>query len=259
LFSLAASAEPQPRLDSAVATGVAQVKRGDNERGIQTLDAAVKRLAPSKEHSSDVAIANVYMGVAYMNQGHSSLARDRFREASRIDKGLRLDPEEFAPPVIEAYEEARKSGSDKKKTAMIGGIGAVVGAGTAALFAGGSSEAATTPTNGTPASTTTVTTAVPTPACTAGGNPRVTLTFPEEAASLSGIIILRASAFDDGGVAEVRFFVDDRLIGLASAGEAELRWDTRLVPNGTHQFSARAFDGCLNQGFSQPVTVFIRN
>lgn len=259
--SLAATAQsPSPALpDAAVATGVAQVKRGDHARALMTLEAAVRRLGESKAQASDVALAHLYMGVAYTSLGHALLARDRFREALRLDKRLRLDPDEFPPPVIEAFEEARKR-SPARKAAVVGAIAA--GAGTLAIIAassdgGGFSDGpVAAPSGATPAVGPTPT---PIPSCTDNIGPQVALTFPVPGTTLSATIVLRAAASDNVGVTELRFFVDERLIGLASSGTSELLWDTRTVSNGNHQLTARAFDACLNQGFSQPVLVVVRN
>ena len=85
------------------------------------------------------------------------------------------------------------------------------------------------------------------------------MVFPSSFATLSGTVVLRANATDDGGVAELRFFVDDKLVGIASAGTHDVSWNTHAVANGMHNVQARAHDGCQNQGFSEPVTVSVRN
>jgi Big-like domain-containing protein len=246
--------------DGAIVNGVAQVKRGDNERGLQTLDRAVRTLGPSRAHASDVALAHLYMGVAYANMGQEGLARDRFREALRVDKGVRLDPKEFPPNVVQTFEQARGGSQNKKKLALVGGIAAAgVTAVAIAASSGGNDGAASTPAAQLPSSLNAVVGPTPTAPCIGVGNPRVTLVSPRDGDTLAGMFVLRANALDDGGVAEVRFYVDDKLIGLASAGTAELPWDTRAVANGTHQVQARALDGCQGQGFSTPVLISIRN
>lgn len=260
-LSAATAAQLPATPDGAVMSGVAQVKKGDNERGLQTLDRAVKRLGPSKASASDVALAHLYMGVAYANMGQQGLAKDRFREALRADNGVRLDPKEFPPNVIEPFEEVRGSQNTKKKLALAGGI-AVAGGTAVAILAssgGNSGGAAAAPPAPQPTSLNGVVGPTPAPPCIGVTNPRVTLIAPRDAETLVGMYVLRANAVDDGGVAEVRFYVDDKLIGIASAGTAELPWDTRAVPNGMHQVQARASDGCQGQGFSQPVLVSIRN
>jgi hypothetical protein len=238
------------------------VKRGENQRGLQALDTALKRLGSSQVHKSDIALANLYMGAAYADMGQAGMATDRFREALRLDKGVRLDPKEFPPHVIQVFEQARGGGSRDKTLALIGGGLAVAGTSVAVAAAAGGGDAppvaAATP-SPLPNPVSSAVGPTPAPPCTGGGAPRVSMIFPRDFETLSGTVVLRASALDDGGVAEVRFFVDDRLIGLASAGLQELPWDTRAVPNGLHQIQARAFDGCQNQGFSQPVPVSIRN
>ncbi len=251
---------PTPAVpDEDVASGVAQVKKGDHEHGLVTLEAAVKKLGPAKAKASDVAMAHLFMGVAHANLGHAQQAKDSFREALKLDKALRLD-NTFPPPVIEAFEEARKSGAQQKKVVVGGAI--VAGAVATAIIAGGGSSTGTSASGAGPGSSggspTTGATPSP-PLCPDNVAPQVTLIAPGPGAALSGTIVLRATATDNVGVTELRFFVDDRLIGLASAGGSDLPWDTRTVSNGNHQVQARAFDACQNQGFSQPALVTVRN
>src|SRR5262245_12212100 len=125
-ITVAAAEQPAvPSLDASLASGVAQVKRGDNQKGLMTLDSAVRKLRDAKAPAADQAVAHLYMGVAYANMGHQQMAHDRFREALRLDKKLRLDPEDHSPAVMAAFEDARGGGFPKKKAAIIGG-GALV-------------------------------------------------------------------------------------------------------------------------------------
>jgi hypothetical protein len=53
--------------------------------------------------------------------------------------------------------------------------------------------------------------------------------------------------------------VDNKLVGIASAGTHDVSWNTQAVANGMHDVQARATDGCQNQGFSETVQVSVRN
>jgi hypothetical protein len=62
-------------------------------------------------------------------------------------------------------------------------------------------------------------------------------------ATITGNVTVKATAFDDDGVATFRFLVDGQLIGAPLVQPPyEVQWRSKDVFNGTHTISARAED-----------------
>jgi hypothetical protein len=75
--------------------------------------------------------------------------------------------------------------------------------------------------------------------------PSVTITSPEDGATVSETIEVTADASDqDGSVAQVEFFVDDSSIGVDEDGSDgwSVSWDTTTVSDGDHTLTAEATD-----------------
>jgi hypothetical protein len=74
--------------------------------------------------------------------------------------------------------------------------------------------------------------------------PSVTVTSPAEGATVTGTVLVRASASDDKGVTEVAFSVDGSPIGTDTDGTDgwSASWDTLTELDGSHTVSARATD-----------------
>lgn len=88
--------------------------------------------------------------------------------------------------------------------------------------------------------------------------PSVSLTAPEDGATLSGVVTFDAAA--SPGVTSVDFFVDGSVIGSDTDGADgwTLDWDTTAVGNNTYMLTAVAFAGDESAG-SAPVTVTVSN
>ncbi|HYI02556.1 Ig-like domain-containing protein [Hyalangium sp.] len=87
-------------------------------------------------------------------------------------------------------------------------------------------------------------------------SPQVTLTAPEEGATLAGTVTLSATASDDVGVTRVEFYVDGAIIGSDTTAPYSVTWDSNEAFNGPATLSARAFDsGCNSQASSVSVTL----
>ncbi len=93
--------------DRELTDGIQQLKSGDFETAVITLDRVVRRLAARPESRRDLVEARVQLGVAYVGLGQSEAARTQFREAVVLDPALRLSPEDFSPKVLAAFEAAR--------------------------------------------------------------------------------------------------------------------------------------------------------
>jgi hypothetical protein len=107
---LARAAQPvsTPPSDAEVAAGIRQVKEGDFETAVVTLQSAARRLAVLPRPPRDLLQAHLYLGVAHVALDHAEPARERFREVLTLEPDLRLSPDEFSPKVIGAFELARR-------------------------------------------------------------------------------------------------------------------------------------------------------
>lgn len=155
MLLVAALVSPAPA-DSDLAQGIAFVKEGDFERAVPRLDAAIQRLGGGGA-GRDLAQANLYLGIAYLELNQEASARGRFREALRHDPELRLDARSFSPQTIRVFEAARAELPQKKKggapVLLIAGAGAAAAGIALATSGGGSSAGSTTTTLGTPTTT----------------------------------------------------------------------------------------------------------
>jgi S1-C subfamily serine protease len=96
-----------PALDAAVARGVRQVEEGDLQGGLETLDGAVRRLSATPPAGDDLALAHLFMGVAYAGLDQDKAAHASFREALRRRRDLALDPQRFPRRTLRLFEEAQ--------------------------------------------------------------------------------------------------------------------------------------------------------
>jgi Bacterial Ig domain len=74
--------------------------------------------------------------------------------------------------------------------------------------------------------------------------PSVTLTSPNQGATVQGSVSLKATASDDNGVSVVNFYVDGASVGSDTdpVGDFTVTWDSRSVPDGSHTITANATD-----------------
>ncbi len=98
-----------PPEDRALADGIALVKEGDFEAAVIQLDAAARALASRPDRARDLARADAYLAVAYIELNQETLARSRFRAALEADPDLLLSPREFSPQSIRVFESVREA------------------------------------------------------------------------------------------------------------------------------------------------------
>jgi hypothetical protein len=120
--------------------GVQQVKDGNFEAGLLSLDGVVTSLAASSDPKDvhDRAQAHLYLGVAYVGLLQETPARKHFREALKLDPELKVDPQQFPARVVRVFDAAR---TNKKKPALYAGaslVGLAAAGGAAAALIGGS-------------------------------------------------------------------------------------------------------------------------
>ncbi|HET7293635.1 MAG TPA: tetratricopeptide repeat protein [Vicinamibacteria bacterium] len=140
--AVAAAAE-----DAGLAQGIQQVREGDFEAAVVTLEAAASRLEGQTGRKGEAAQARVHLGVARVGLGNLDAARGEFRSALRLDPALRVTEAEFSPKVVRAFEAARQEVAAQAEPAprrssrtpwIVGALGAA-GAGIAIAASGGDS------------------------------------------------------------------------------------------------------------------------
>jgi Bacterial Ig domain len=92
--------------------------------------------------------------------------------------------------------------------------------------------------------------------------PTVSLTAPSPSAVLTGNVTLAATAADNAGgsgVVLVQFLVDGDVVGQAAMSPYSISFNSAVVVNGQHAFSARAWDAAGNSAFSSAVTASTQN
>jgi len=147
LLSFASAASAQ---DSGLAQGLQQVREGDYEAAVVTLESAARRLEAQAGRQGEAAQARLHLGVARVGLGDLDAARLEFRAALRLDPTLRVAEDRFSPKVVRVFESARQDvatqtapepkKSSKKTLLIVGGLGAA-GAGIAIAASGGGTPA----------------------------------------------------------------------------------------------------------------------
>jgi hypothetical protein len=136
---------------SDLATGLRQVREGDFEGAVVTLQAVVAQLGPSGP-PRDLSQAHLYLGIAQLALEKREEAKARFLDALRYDPELTLSPAAFSPKVLSLFSEARQEraraqarapaakGGRGSKTALIIGGAVAAGAGIVLATRGGDSQ-----------------------------------------------------------------------------------------------------------------------
>lgn len=88
--------------------------------------------------------------------------------------------------------------------------------------------------------------------------PTAALTAPAAGATVSGTVVISASAQDDVGVAEVRFYVGATLVGTDTTSPYSVSWNSASVGNGPYTVQATAVD-TLNQSGSDSRSITVSN
>ncbi|WP_169787002.1 Ig-like domain-containing protein [Hyalangium minutum] len=89
--------------------------------------------------------------------------------------------------------------------------------------------------------------------------PTVMLTAPGQGATLTGTVVLTATASDPSGISRMDFFVGSTQVGSATTAPYSFSYDTRLLPNGAKTLTAKAYDTLFNLGTSATVNVTFDN
>jgi hypothetical protein len=102
-----ASTPGVPFEEDDLARGIAFVEEGDFQAAVVALDAAVRALKAQAAGRGDLARANVFLGVAYLELDQAVTARARFQDALALDPEMRLDADQFSAQVLRSFEAAR--------------------------------------------------------------------------------------------------------------------------------------------------------
>ena len=90
--------------------------------------------------------------------------------------------------------------------------------------------------------------------------PVVSITEPPNLSTVSGIIVVSATASDNGALTGVQFMLDDAPLDAAdTTSPYGIAWDTTGVANGSHTLKAVATDAAGNQTTAQTITVDVQN
>jgi len=88
--------------------------------------------------------------------------------------------------------------------------------------------------------------------------PTVGFVYPNAGVDVAGAFTVQISASDNTGVSAVELSVDGTSIGSTAISPYAFQWDSRLVANGPHLFSARATDLRGNSSATS-ITVNVQN
>jgi hypothetical protein len=136
---LRAAEAPAPDL----ATGIRQVREGDFEGAVVTLQAVTRKLQGQTTRRQELAQAHLYLGIAHVALDQPEQAKTAFKAALVQNKELRLTPDRFSPKVIAAFEDARRESAAASAGASKGGGKPLLWVGVGVAAAGAVALAAT--------------------------------------------------------------------------------------------------------------------
>jgi len=101
---------------------------------------------------------------------------------------------------------------------------------------------------------------VTTPSATDTTPPTTSITAPTNGATVSGTVVVNATASDNVGVTQMQLFIDGTQVASNTNSTAlSFNWSTATVANGSHTIVSKAFDAAGNVGTSATVTVTVSN
>jgi len=96
--------------NESIETGKSLYQQARFPEAIETLRRAVERMegnASDEQRRQRLVDAYRYLGLAYFALGERDIARDAFKNVLSLNPNERLDPELYAPRVVELFEQAR--------------------------------------------------------------------------------------------------------------------------------------------------------
>lgn len=89
-------------------------------------------------------------------------------------------------------------------------------------------------------------------------SPMVSITYPGDGDTVSGVVTITATATDNKGVIRVEFYIDDSLEHTDTDEPYSYEWDTSTLPDSSsHTIMARAYDEAENIGESDVINVIV--
>ncbi len=85
--------------------------------------------------------------------------------------------------------------------------------------------------------------------------PTVSIANPADGGTVHGIVVVRATAADDRGVAHVDVAVDGAVVATDAVAPYDMEWDSSSVAEGSRRITATAYDTSGNATTSNPVFV----
>lgn len=89
--------------------------------------------------------------------------------------------------------------------------------------------------------------------------PSITIIWPVEDVTLSGLVNVQTKSSDDWGVVAVDFHVDGALVYTTETSPFGMSWDTTLLADGVHTLQATAYDAAGKFGSSPLITLTVAN
>ncbi|MCX7111563.1 MAG: Ig-like domain-containing protein [Proteobacteria bacterium] len=91
--------------------------------------------------------------------------------------------------------------------------------------------------------------------------PVVSLTSPTVGQTRMGAINFAAQASDDVKVTKVEFYANTTLVGTVTTApyQSRVNWNPQLLPYGSYDFTANAYDAAGNVGVSTPVKASVKS
>lgn len=89
--------------------------------------------------------------------------------------------------------------------------------------------------------------------------PTVAISSPAASASVTGVVVVNASASDNVAIKKVEFYINGVLQATDTAAPYSYSWNSTAKANGSYILSARAYDAAGNVGQSAEVSVSVNN
>ena len=90
--------------------------------------------------------------------------------------------------------------------------------------------------------------------------PTTSITSPSSGATVSGTVVVNATASDNVGVTQLQILIDGSVVASnANSTSLSFNFNTTSLPNGSHTILSKAFDAAGNVGTSSTVTVTVSN
>lgn len=131
------------RVEPLLVLGIRQLKEGDLENAVFTLDRAVRRLSARPDRTAELCRAYLFFGAAYVGLENEGAAKGKFREALLRCPELRPSAAELSPRVVQLFETqvlaltATKKRRSARRWLLLGGAGAATAVGIAVAASGG--------------------------------------------------------------------------------------------------------------------------